>query len=54
MLMSTFVPIANFGLLDAITVMAALIGDLFVLPALIKVLKPVGPERTASAPAAGK
>jgi len=48
MLMSTFVPLANFGFLGAITVMAALVGDLFVLPALIKVFKPVGPERNRS------
>lgn len=41
---STFKPIVYFGLLSAITMISALIGDLFVLPALIKVFKPFGAE----------
>ncbi|MBU0992033.1 MAG: MMPL family transporter [Proteobacteria bacterium] len=42
---STFKPIAYFGLLSAITMISALLGDLFVLPALIKVFKPFGAEK---------
>ena len=44
MMVSTFKPIAYFGLLAAITMISAMIADLFVLPALIKVFKPFGPE----------
>ncbi len=45
MIISTFKPIAYFGLLAAITMISAMIADLFVLPALIKVFKPFGPEQ---------
>ncbi len=45
MLVSTFKPIAYFGLLAAITMLSAMIADLFVLPALIKVFKPFGAEQ---------
>ncbi len=44
-LISTFLPVAYFGILAATTMVSALIADLFVLPALIKVFKPFGPER---------
>ena len=44
LMLSTFKPIIYFGLLMAITMISALIGDLFVLPALLKVFKPMGPD----------
>lgn len=37
---SSFIPTRNFGLLSAITMVSALIGDLFLLPALLWVFKP--------------
>ncbi len=43
-LVHSFMPSVYFGILMAITMVAALIATLFVLPALIKVLKPLGPE----------
>lgn len=51
MIVSTFKPIVYFGILAAITMISALIGDLFVLPALIKVFKPFGPEKIEGAEA---
>lgn len=44
-MVSTFKPIVYFGLLSAVTMLSALLADLFVLPALIKLLRPLGPER---------
>jgi len=44
MMVSTFKPIVYFGLLAAITMLSALVADLFILPALIKLFKPFGPE----------
>ena len=44
-LFHSFIPSVYFGVLMAITMGAALIGTLFVLPALVKVLKPLGPEK---------
>lgn len=52
MMVSTFKPVVYFGLLAAVTMISALIADLFVLPALIKVFRPYGPERTLSSPSA--
>lgn len=37
---SSFIPTRNFGLLSAITMVSALLGDLFLLPALLWVFKP--------------
>lgn len=45
LMISTFKPIVYFGLLTSITMMSALIGDLFILPALIKIFKPFGTEK---------
>ncbi len=45
LIISTFKPIMYFGILAAITMISALIGDLFVLPALIKIFKPFGSEK---------
>jgi len=44
LVLSTFKPLVYFGILTGVTMISALIGDLFVLPALIKVFKPFGPE----------
>ncbi len=41
---STFKPIVYFGILAAITMVSALLADLFLLPALIKVFKPFGKQ----------
>ena len=41
--------IASFGILLAATIALALLADLFLLPALVLVLKPFGPERTMPA-----
>ncbi|MBI4208237.1 MAG: MMPL family transporter [Deltaproteobacteria bacterium] len=38
---SSFVPMVNFGLLSGIAVMAALVGDVIVLPALLMLIKPI-------------
>jgi uncharacterized protein len=38
--MSSFIPTRNFGLLSAVTMVAALLGDLYLLPALLWVFKP--------------
>jgi len=48
LIISTFKPIMYFGLLASITMISALIADLFVLPALIKVFKPFGADRQVS------
>lgn len=37
---SSFVPTQNFGMLSAVTMVSALLGDLFLLPALLWVVKP--------------
>ena len=37
---STFVPTRNFGMLSAVTMLTALLGDLYLLPALLWVFKP--------------
>ena len=37
---SSFIPTRNFGMLSAITMVSALLGDLFLLPALLWVFKP--------------
>ena len=44
LIVSTFKPIVFFGILAAITMVSAMVADLFVLPALIKVFKPFGKE----------
>ncbi len=44
LVVSTFMPVVYFGILAATTMVSALIADLFVLPALIKIFKPFGPE----------
>jgi hypothetical protein len=41
---STFKPVVNFGLLSAVTMLSAIVANLFVTPALIKIFKPFGPE----------
>ncbi len=45
LMVSSFLPTVYYGMLLAITMVSALVGDLFVLPALIKVFKPLGPEQ---------
>jgi predicted RND superfamily exporter protein len=45
--------LASFGILLSITVVTALLADLFLLPALVLVLKPFGKERERSEPYAG-
>ena len=45
LIVSTFKPIVFFGILAAITMVSAMVADLFVLPALIKVFKPFGKEK---------
>lgn len=45
LVVSTFKPVIYFGLLAAITMISALVADLFVLPALIKLFKPFGEEK---------
>ncbi len=44
---STFVPAVNFGILCCITMASAIIADLFVTPALLKIFKPFGPEEAS-------
>ncbi len=48
-LVHSFMPSVYFGILMAITMVAALIATLFVLPALIKILKPLGAEKMEAA-----
>jgi len=50
MMVSTFKPIVYFGLLGAVTMLSALLADLFVLPALIRRFKPFGREAGADGP----
>jgi predicted RND superfamily exporter protein len=47
-LMSDMAVLANFGILLFVTMVTALVADLFLLPALVLVFKPFGPERYAS------
>lgn len=47
-LVSAMEVLANFGILLSLTIVAALLADLFLLPALILVLKPFGPPHQAS------
>jgi uncharacterized protein len=46
-LVSTMEVLASFGILLSATIIAALLADLFLMPALVLVLKPFGKERTA-------
>lgn len=48
LLVSTFKPLAFFGLLVAVTMVSAWAADLFVLPALIKTFKPLGQARSTT------
>ena len=48
-LFSAMAILASFGVLLAATIVAALAADLFLLPAIIKLTKPFGPERLAGA-----
>ena len=42
--------LASFGILLSITIVSALLADLFLLPALVLVLKPFGKEREQPGP----
>lgn len=44
-LFSSMAVLSNFGILLSVTMVAALIGDLFLLPALVLLLKPFGEEQ---------
>ena len=44
LVVSTFMPVVYFGITAAITMLSAMIAELFVTPALIKLFKPFGPE----------
>lgn len=46
-LVSDMAVLASFGVLLSITIFAALLADLFLMPVLLIKLKPFGPERTA-------
>ena len=50
----SIVPTQMFGVLTAFSMVFALIGDLFVLPALILILKPKLPPLAGNSPVEGK
>ena len=43
--LSNFVPTIYFGLLTGLAMILALLGNLILLPLLVVMLKPLGPER---------
>ena len=47
--LSNFIPNVYFGLLISLAMLSALLGSLFVLPSLLILFKPLGPEQTKQA-----
>ncbi len=45
LMLSNFIPTIYFGLLTGIAMLLALLGDLFLLPVLMVIFKPLGPEK---------